>query len=160
MNSQFKELSDGLLVMADGVGLCQEFKDKWHYNSIDELIELFKANPDWCLERGYPSLAFMEEYFNNEETRAKGIYVSQNLSGEVLDEQVYIFVNCTGKATIRFDMGKCIFPMIYMSQRSDMEFIVNGSITPIELYDDSKVHTECINGGKVKVRQNKSVHIK
>ena len=54
MNSQFKELSDGLLIMADGVGLCQEFKDKWHWSSLSlnpsltlALIKTFESHWDW-----------------------------------------------------------------------------------------------------------------
>lgn len=152
-----RDLSEELLQLACDANLCNQFQREWKDRDKIGLVQFYKENPDWCLERQYPTLDYLERNFNSEEVRKEGVYVSIFVDGDILDEQVYIFVNCTGTAYIKFDAKKKIFPMIYLSEGSRMTFIVDGSSTPFQLYDNSKVKVECINGGKHKIYKCDSV---
>lgn len=151
------QLNSELYELACEADLCSEHREKWGEKDKLALIQYYKENPDWCLERQYPSLEYMDKHFNNTEARTEGVFVNHKLDGDVLSEQVYIFVNCTGFAHIKFDVDKAIFPMIYLSQGSNMSFIVDGSNTPFQLYDNSVIDVDVVNGGKYKIYNCESV---
>lgn len=145
------QLNRELYELACDAHLCNEHRQAWGNKDKLALIQYYKDNPDWCLERQFPALKYMEDHFNNEEARDEGVFVSQNIDNLVLEDQVYIFVNCTGYAHVKFNPEKAIFPMIYLSQGSKMSFIVDGSSSPFQLYDNSQVKIDVVNGGKFKI---------
>lgn len=151
------QLSEELYELACEADLCNEHRNMWGDKDKLALMQYYKDNPDWCLERQYPDLEYMERHFNSADSRAEGIFVSQKVDGLVLDEQVYIFINCKGYAHIKFDPNKAIYPMIYLSQGSKMKFVVDGSSTPFQLYDNSKIEVDVVNGGKYKIYKCESV---
>lgn len=151
------QLNNELYELACDADLCSEHRQKWGEKDKLALIQYYKENPDWCLERQYPSLEYMSEHFDNEDTREEGVFVNYKLDGDVLSDQVYVFINCTGVAHVKFDASKAIFPMIYVSQGSNIKFIVDGSHTPFQLYDDSVIDVDVVNGGKCKIYKCDSV---
>lgn len=143
-------ISDDLLELAKNKKLCSQFQKEWVQKDIHELVEFFKKHPDWCLERQYPSLLYLKKHFDSEEVRCQGVYVDRKVN-ETLSDQVYIFINCTGYCKVKFDPEKAIFPMIYVSLDSNMHFEIDGSSTPIQIYDNSTVTASAINGGSFKL---------
>ncbi|WAX17144.1 hypothetical protein PF672P2_00007 [Parabacteroides phage PF672P2] len=146
-----RTISEELLSMACSKGLCKPFREAWKEQDKHDLVEVFKANPDWCLERGFPDLAFLKEHFDNKEQQAQGVYIDKDVMDLILTDQVYMFINCTGECRVSFDRSKAIFPMIYVSMGSYMKFVIEDSNTPIQLYDDSYVDVSTIGTGKCTV---------
>lgn len=145
-----KNLSDTLLELAIEKDLSKPFQKEWKQRGKSDLIEFYKTHSDWCMERNYPSLEFLKENFDTEDIRKQGVYIDRRVN-EVLSDQVYMFINCTGYCKVKFDPNKAIFPMIYVSLDSDMHFEIDGSDTPIQTYDNAVVTATAINGGKFKI---------
>lgn len=150
-------LKELLLKEAGANNLCDRMTQQFIEKDPLSIVRIWKLEPDWGLERRFPSLGYLEKFFNTEQIREKGIFVSQNIDNLVLEDQVYIFINCTGYATVKFNPEKAIFPMIYLSQGSKMSFIVDGSSSPFQLYDNSQVKIDVVNGGRYKIYKCESV---
>jgi len=145
-----KTISDELFDLAVETDLCKPFQKDWKERDIHGLIEFYKTHPDWCMERKYPSLEFLKDHFDTDSVRDQGVFIDRKVN-EILTDQVYMFINCTGYCKVKFDPEKAIFPMIYVSLDSDMHFEIDGSDTPIQIYDNSIVTASVINGGKYKI---------
>lgn len=108
------QLKEMLMEEARRGGICAEGFREMRTDSIGELVDYYVANPDWCMERGFPSLDILRSEFSDIED--KGVYVGKAFNGEVFsDKQVYIFHDCKGTIKVAMDYGNAVIPMLYFA---------------------------------------------
>lgn len=131
------DLNIKLKTEAVGAGLCAEHTDRWNtgWNKA-ALVEYYKANPDWCLERHYPALTILKEYFNDDDTRQQGVYIDSFVTLRATD-LCYIFNNC--KAGIITNA----VTRLYFGLETEAHIIVeDGGDLVIDCYDHGKINVE------------------
>lgn len=139
------ELKEALMQTAKTQGICAEGYGLMRGYDRDGLIAYYLASPDWCVERGFPSLEVLRREFSDIED--KGVYVDKTFNGEVFDKlQVYIFHNCKGTINVAMDYDNAVIPMLYFANSCDMTVSCvqeNSSAIRVPLYlaDDCKI--EC-----------------
>lgn len=100
-------------------GICAAGYGQMRNYDRDKLIDYYVQNPDWCMERGFPSLEVLRREFGDIE--AKGVYVGKRFDGEVFSgKQVYIFHACTGTIRVAMDYDRAIIPMLYFANGCNM----------------------------------------
>lgn len=96
---------------------------------MDVLVDYYIANPDWCLERDYPTLPFLRENFSDIES--KGVFVDRKFNGELLNDlQAYVFHNCSGTVKVGLNVAKRIIPMLYIANRCRLRIVGAGEYRP------------------------------
>ena len=131
------DLNIKLKTEAVRAGLCAEHTDRWNtgWNKA-ALVEYYKANPDWCLERHYPALTILKEYFNDDDTRQQGVYIDSFVTLRATD-LCYIFNNC--KAGIITNA----VTRLYFGLETEAHIIVeDGGDLVIDCYDHGKINVE------------------
>lgn len=113
------QLKEILMEEARCGGICAEGYGLMRGYDRDELIAYYLANPDWCMERGFPSLEILRSEFSDCEE--KGVYVGKTFNGEVFsDKQVYIFHDCKGAIRVAMDYDNAVIPMLYFANGCEM----------------------------------------
>lgn len=113
-------------------GICQEgMRTLAGCVTFGQAVDFFTANPDWCLERGFPTKGLLDILWSNHETRhemeKRGVYMNYNFNGEVLNlHQAYIFIGCQGWIRTGLNVEKSIIPMLYFASGSDMRVMGDG----------------------------------
>lgn len=122
---------------AVSAGLCAEHTDGWNPNwDKSALIDYYKTNPNWCLERHYPSLAVLNEYFNDDFTKQKGVYVNAFVTLRATD-LCYIFNNC------KVGVITNAITRLYFGLKTEARIIVeNDGDLVIDCYDSGKIDIE------------------
>lgn len=116
-----RDLKEILMQDARSNGICFDGYDYMRKSSIASLVRYYKSNPDWCLERSYPSLEILRKEFDNTKLRDFGIFIDYTFDGELLDRhQVYIFHNCKGNILTALNHEAQIIPMLYFANGCDM----------------------------------------
>lgn len=110
-----KDITYDLISTAREKGICAVgFRKMNESADIDELIDYYVANPDWCLERNFPDLETLREHFAD--CGNKGVFVDRTFHGELLNDlQAYVFHNCKGTVKVGLNVDKCIIPMLYFA---------------------------------------------
>ena len=97
-------------------GICVDGYNRMRKSSIESLVRYYKTNPDWCMERNYPTLDILRKDFDNEKLQGFGIFIDHTFNGELLDKhQVYIFHNCKGRILTALNYDAEIIPMLYFA---------------------------------------------
>lgn len=123
------ELKQLLIDGARGKGICSPGYERMLGSDMDALIGYYLANPDWCIERDFPDLRMLQQYFSR--CGDKGIFVGKEFHGDLLDDlQVYIFHNCHGTIKVGLNEGKAIIPMLYFANGCRMRIVGIGGIKP------------------------------
>ena len=113
------ELKETLMSGAREGGICAEGYGQMRGYDRDAMIDYYLANPDWCLERGFPSLELLRREFSDIGDR--GVFVGRTFDGEAFDErQVYVFHDCKGTISVGMDYGNAVIPMLYFANGCDM----------------------------------------
>lgn len=95
-------------------GICAEGYGLMRGYDRDGLIAYYVANPDWSIERGFPSLELLHREFADIED--KGVFVGKTFDGEVFDKlQTYIFHDCKGTIKVAMDYDNAVIPMLYFA---------------------------------------------
>ena len=137
------QLKEMLLEEARRGGICADGFREMRTDSIGELVDYYVANPDWCMERGFPSLEILRSEFSDIED--KGVYVGKTFNGEVFsDKQVYIFHDCKGTIKVAMDYDNAVIPMLYFANGCDITVSCEQPndppiIVPIYYTDDSMI---------------------
>ncbi len=125
-----KQLKEMLIGEARRGGICAEGYDYMRGCDRDELIEYYISNPDWCMERNFPSLDMLRREFSDIEE--KGVYVGKTFNGEVFSEkQVYIFHDCGGYIHAGWNKYGAIIPMLYFANGCDIKITGDGHFNPV-----------------------------
>lgn len=139
-------LKETLMEGARNSGICAEGYGKMRGYDRDEMIQYYLANPDWCLERNFPSMRLLRREFSDIED--KGVYVDNTFDGGLMSEhQVYVFHHCKGKIKVAMDYEGAVIPMLYFANGCKMEVVCEQwnmpPITvPLYILDDGKTEIE------------------
>lgn len=124
-----KQMKDELMKEARAKGICADGYSIMRTRDRDMLIEYYIENPDWCLERDFPSLDTLKEHFFDLEDR--GIFIGKTFHGELLNEkQAYIFHNCKGTVKVGLNVDRAIIPMLYVANHCRLRFVGKSDIRP------------------------------
>lgn len=137
------QLKETLMEDARRGGICAEGYGLMRGYDRDGLIGYYLSNPDWSIERGFPSLKLLRREFSDIED--KGVFVGKTFDGEVFDKlQTYIFHDCKGTIKVAMDYDNAVIPMLYFAngcnirveceQRNDPAINV-----PLYIAEDCKV---------------------
>lgn len=108
------QLKEELMESARKDGICAEGYGHMRGYDRDGLIDYYVANPDWSIERGFPSLELLRREFSDIEN--KGVFVGKTFDGEVFDKlQTYIFHDCKGTICVAMDYVGAVIPMLYFA---------------------------------------------
>lgn len=149
-------LKEVLVKEARAKGICMDGYSYMNRNDIDALIDYYITHPDWCLERNYPSLAYLKEHFSNIEDR--GVYVGHTFHGELLNErQAYIFHNCKGTIKVGLNVKKVIIPMLYFANGCRIHIVGTGDIKPKKESERTIVPLYIFGQNDISARDNRYV---
>lgn len=116
---------------AAAAGICKEGEAVLAAaDNFEQVLDYYLENPDWCLERNFPSLAVLRKLNSNPIAKAKleekGIFIDKDFKGEeLIANQAYIFHCCGGYFTTGLNLEKSIIPMLYFANGS--EVVVSGA---------------------------------
>ena len=149
-----KELKEVLIDTAHAKGICAEgYRQMLESSDIDAIVYYYVANPDWCLERDFPTLQTLSEKFSDYED--KGVFVNKTFHGEVLNDlQTYIFHNCKGTIKVGLNVDKAIIPMLYLANGCRLRIMGVGEVIPKK---PSEVPVYVFGMNDVSARDNKYV---
>ncbi len=120
------ELKSQLIEEARAKGICIDGYKEMRSDDTEALVEYYIQNPDWCLERDYPTLRTLKEHFSDIEDR--GVFVGKTFHGEVLNDlQTYIFHKCKGTIKVGLNADKGIIPMLYVANGCRMRIVGVGN---------------------------------
>ncbi len=114
--------------------------------SKKDAIELYKRTIDWALEENYPDIDTIRTFFSD--CGSEGIFVDKHFSGDLLiDQQVYVFHNCTGVIRVGLNAKKRIIPMLYFANGCQMTVkpcrpSVSDVRVPLYIFGDNRISTE------------------
>lgn len=137
------QLKETLMEDARRGGICAEGYGQMRGYDREGLIGYYLANPDWSIERGFPSLKLLRREFSDIED--KGVYVGRTFDGEVFDKlQTYIFHDCKGTIKVEMDYENAVIPMLYFANgcniRVECEQKNDPAINvPLYIAEDCKV---------------------
>lgn len=137
------KLKETLMEDARRGGICAPGYELMRGYDRDELIGYYVANPDWSIERGFPSLKLLRREFSDIED--KGVFVGKTFDGEVFDRlQAYIFHDCKGTIKVAMDYENAVIPMLYFANgckiRVECEQKNDPAINvPLYIAEDCKV---------------------
>lgn len=125
-------LKEKLINTAHAKGICAEgYKRMLCSSDIDAMINYYVDNPEWCMERDFPTLPMLRNHFAD--ISNKGVYIDHTFNGEMLNDlQTYIFHNCNGTINVGLNVDKAIIPMLYLANRCDLKIVGVGDIKPIK----------------------------
>lgn len=151
-----QDLKEQLMEQAREKGICADGYNEMRLNDVDALISYYLANPDWCLERNYPTLPFLREHFSNLEE--KGVFVDMTFRGELLnDRQAYIFHNCKGTIKVGLNVEKANIPMLYLANGCRLKIQGVGEIVPRDKSDRTMVPIYIFGKNDVSAKDTKFV---
>lgn len=108
------QLKETLMKDARRGGICADGYSEMRGYDRDGLIRYYLVNPDWCIERGFPSLELLRREFSDIED--KGVFVGKTFDGEVFDKlQAYVFHDCKGTIKVAMDYDNAVIPMLYFA---------------------------------------------
>ena len=108
------QLKETLMEDARRGGICAPGYELMRGYDRDRLIDYYVQNPDWAMERGFPSLELLRREFSDIED--KGVIVSKTFDGEIFDKlQTYIFHDCKGTIRVAMDYDNAVIPMLYFA---------------------------------------------
>ena len=111
---EISELKHQLMQQARFNGICAPGYELMRGYDRDGLIGYYVQNPDWAMERGFPSLELLRREFSDIED--KGVFVGKTFDGEVFDKlQTYIFHDCKGAIRVAMDYDNAVIPMLYFA---------------------------------------------
>lgn len=132
---------------ASAHGMCADFRaDLETVDTKHDAIALYKRCIDWAMEEGYPSLVTLRRDFSDCEV--DGVFIDKHFKGEVLiDNQVYVFHNCTGAIRTGLNAKRHIIPMLYFANGCDMDVKgIEGSAmqtrVPLYIFGQNRIGAE------------------
>ena len=119
------DVKECLMRQARYEGICKDGYEHMRSCDIDKLIDYYIQNPDWCLERDYPTLDYLKEHFAD--AHNKGVYISKTFNGELLnDKLVCILHDCKGVIKVGLNAQKAIIPMLYIANNCHIRILGVG----------------------------------
>lgn len=116
-------LKEGLMGDARRLGICLDgYNEMRNCTDKEWLVWYYMANPDWCMELGFPSLVQLKENFSD--CGEQGLFVGRTFHGEKMcGLQTYAFHNCKGTIEVEMDYDKAVIPMLYFANKCRMRVV-------------------------------------
>ena len=117
-------LKEQLIADAMLGGICKQGLSEMQADDLDALVDYYVRNPDWCMERNYPTLSFlrrMKAELGEDFLERHGVYIDREFTGQTMNSQACIFHHCTGLVNVEMDYGNAVIPMLYFANRCEME---------------------------------------
>jgi len=122
-------IKETLMEQARAKGICADGYGTMRVDDMDALVDYYIEHPDWCMERGFPTLAVLREHFSDIED--KGVFIGRHFHGETLnDRQAYIFHDCKGTIKVGLNVEKAIIPMLYLANGCRLHIVGVGEVKP------------------------------
>ncbi len=139
------------------LGICESGMERLRgISDRASLIAYYIQHPDWCLERGFPDIRVLREFFSD--CSEYGVFVDRIFHGELLnDSQTYIFHNCKGTINVGLNTEKAIIPMLYLANGSRLHIVGVGDIKPKKASERSIVPIYTFGKNDVSARDNRYV---
>lgn len=119
-----------LIEQARQSGICDEGLARMRSLDLPGLIAYFLENPDWCLERGFPSVYLLSR-MDRDTLADSGIFIDRKFKGELLSSrQVYVFLNCRGTVKTGLNIPLSVIPMLYFANSCRMRIVGTGDVRP------------------------------
>lgn len=114
-----EQLKEVLMREARRGGICAEGYSQMRGYDREGLIDYYVQNPDWAMERDFPSLELLRGEFSDIED--KGVFVGRVFDGETFAKlQAYIFHDCKGTIKVAMDYENAVIPMLYFANGCNM----------------------------------------
>lgn len=138
-------LKEYLMTLARDNGICAEGYEHMRVSDFDKLVDYYIQNPDWCMERGYPSLQTLREQAHRVSDR--GIFVNRTFSDQRLDSRlVYIFHNCHGRFTTGLNVKDALIPMLYLANGTRLHVdVTEDVVVPVYIFGDCEITSDTPN---------------
>lgn len=136
-----RDIKKTLMQEAKEMGICKDGYNDMRGFDIEELVDYYIKNPDWCLERSFPSKHLLDEYFKR--YQHKGIYIDCDFEDiHFNDKLVYVFHNCKGTIKTSLNLEKSLIPMLYFANHCDMHIHCNENIKiPLYIFGHNNITT-------------------
>lgn len=141
-------LKETLINTALAKGICNEgYRKMRRLQTKEEMAEYYLVNPDWCMERDFPTLKMLREHFAD--VRNMGVFVDHTFHGELLNDlQAYAFHNCRGTIRVGLNVDEAIIPMLYFANNCRMRIVGVGDVVlppalrtrvPLYIFGDNSI---------------------
>lgn len=137
------QLKESLMKDARIDGICTEGYSMMRRLDTDGLIGYYLENPDWCIERGFPTIDILRREFSDIED--KGVFVGRTFDGGTFSRnQVYVFHDCKGHINVAMDYDNAVIPMLYFANGCAIsvgcaQSNTSAIIVPLYISEDSAV---------------------
>lgn len=142
-------LNDVLYKDAKKLGACDKVMGKWQglYN-MPMLIALFKSNQEFCIEKDFPSVEFIQTNTRVDERTKDGLFVNDKVTVHDYSGTIVTLGNSCGFIIAdSYDVQT-----LYIRHNSDLHISCKGfAKLYINVYDNAKVTIEQSEMGKVYV---------
>lgn len=143
-----ENVREKLILEAERLGACRKGLRNLPL-TIPGIVQRWKENIDFALEKDFPSVDFIKENFDAKLLRDNLVYVDEHLNIEDAPNGVYMLNgNCTG--TIHFRQWAAA--TVYVRHTSEITVIAEDFAKVfIRLYDDADANVVDLGDARVKV---------
>lgn len=136
-----------LVAEASRKGICGEWKQMMRdATSLDALVQMYVKGIDFCVNRHFPSLEYMEANFKGVCERY-GVYVNERV--EVKNARRGVFTGCTTGMAV-YDSYEVA--VLYVKDESEIEVAAGDhALVTLDCFDRTKVRVKAEHGAKVMV---------
>ena len=135
-----ENLSETLKQQAVDLGLCRPWTKAWGDCDQQELIDKFIKGIDFCIERNWPTPAFIKANFDRDLLNANLIFVDEHLDFDMMPSGVYV-INGECSGSIRF--APWTAATVYVRHSSNVSiFAGDFAKVFVRLYDDAEAEVE------------------
>lgn len=121
---------------------CDKVMSAWnHPYTTGELISLFRNNQEFCIEKDFPSVAFITSNFSSKELKDNNVYINED--GFVLDgvSGICVVGGSSSGAVISRQFGTAT---LYIRHNANIEVTADDfSKLFINVYDNANVAISC-----------------
>ncbi len=133
------EMADSRIINYSGTTLCHNYRSPLgECQTAAQAIRLYKNCISWALQERYPTKYDLLSFTSKDTLAKNGVFIDTAFDGERIDNHICcVFINCTGRISTGLNVDKAIIPMLYLSEGSNMEILVDDFLThpiPVELY--------------------------
>lgn len=145
-----ESLSDTLKRQAHELSACHKAMRNWPENGEPQaLVELWKNNIDFALEKDFPTLEFIKANFDRDLLNRNLIFVDEYLDFDLMPSGVYIINgDCSGR--IRFAPWSAVTVYVRHSSKVRIEAGAFAKVF-VRVYNEADVEVDSDESAVVKV---------
>ena len=143
-----ENLSTKLKKMARNAGLCDKWFGGWEDNSDTSILfDKYKRGIDFCIDKNYPTNDFIKSSWDKETLNRYNIFVDDK---GITKDGIQGTAIINGDSEITLNFGVFDAADIYLRHTSKLKLNARYMAKiMVNLYDDSEVTVNCVEGAKV-----------